>query len=141
MRQKADAINSLRTAIQDEERRNSNLNRDLDNLNERYQRLVDQTREIESQIEAERTAQRNFSLHERNQRIQNNYENLRSTMMQYYNQIMGSLPLLMLLSSTSENPRLGQMIPVLLGTLGEFPNAEGVSKAINLDLSKSYGST
>lgn len=131
VRQKADKNNALRSALNEEQKRNQNLHRDLDKLNEKCQKLVDLIREAENQIEAERNAQRNFNLNERTQRIQSNFANLHSSMTQYYNQIMGSLPLLMMLSSTSDNPRLRDMIPILLGTLGEFQNGENV-KNINL---------
>lgn len=116
--------NTLRSALADEEKKNSRLKRDLDVLTEKSQRLGETVRNLEAQVERERQAQRSFNLAERTQRIQNHYTQLRSTMSNYYDQISGALPLLMLLSNG--NARLGDVMPLLMGTLGEFNNGDSV---------------
>lgn len=114
----------MRLALEDEENKNSKLKKELDLLTDKNNSLVSTIQRLEEQVEAARTSQRNFNLAERTQRIQTHYADLRGSMVNYYNQISGALPLLMLLSNG--NSRLGDVIPLLAGTLGEFNNGEDV---------------
>lgn len=131
IRTRTEKNSSLRSALADEERKNSRLKRELDGLTEKGQRLAETVRNLEAQVERERVAQRNFNLAERTQRIQTHYSQLRSTMSNYYDQINSALPLLMLLSNG--NARLGDIMPLLMGTMGEFNNGESVLSS-DLDL-------
>ena len=128
IRSRTEKNNSLRSALADEESKNSSLKRDLDTLSEKSQRLADTVRNLEAQVERERQAQRSFNLAERTQRIQTHYSQLRSTMSNYYDQINSALPLLMLLSNG--NARLSDIMPLLMGTIGEFNNGESVPVCI-----------
>jgi myosin heavy subunit len=124
IRSRTEKNNTLRSALADEERKNSRLKRDLDQLADKSQKLADTVRTLEAQVDRERQAQRNFNLAERTQRIQTHYSQLRSTMSNYYEQINSALPLLMLLSNG--NARLGDIMPLLMGTIGEFNNGESI---------------
>lgn len=114
----------MRSALEDEERKNTTLRRELDTLTQKSSQLSAAVRMLEEQVEIERIAQRDFNLQERTERIQSNYSNLRSQMTNYYDQISSALPLLMLLSNG--NARLGDIIPLLAGTLGELNNGNAV---------------
>lgn len=109
-----------------EELKNSKLKRELDGLTEKCNTLQTNIRTLENQIERERETQRNFNIQERTERIQANYTNMRGTMTNYYNQIRNAMPLLMLLSGQTDNLRLGDLIPILTGTMEEFQNGEQV---------------
>lgn len=126
IRGKTEKNNSLRSALAEEERKNSRLKRDHEILSEKHQKLGEAVRSLEAQVERERQAQRNFNLAERTQRIQAHYSQLRSTMSSYYDQISSAIPLLMLLSN-GNNTTLGEIMPLLMGTMGEFNNGESVS--------------
>ena len=114
----------MKSALADEERKNARLKKDLEQLTEKSQKLASTVTNLEDQVERERAEQRRFNLAERTQRIQENYTQLRSTMSSYYDQINNALPLLMLLSNG--NARLGEIMPMLVGTMGEFNSGESV---------------
>lgn len=110
-----------------EELKNSHLKRELDTLTDKCQNLTTAVRALEREVQTERATQQNFNLAERTQRMQENYTNLRGTMTTYYDQIRNSLPLLMLMAGQGDNMRLRDLIPVLMGTMGEFQNGEQVT--------------
>jgi hypothetical protein len=124
IRSRTEKNNALRTALADEEKKNSRLKKDLDVLSEKSQKLSEIVKNLETQVEREKLAQRNFNLAERTQRIQTHYSQLRNSMSNYYDQINSALPLLMLLSNG--NTRLGDIMPLLMGTIGEFNNGESI---------------
>lgn len=119
-------MNGLKTTLDIEERKNTQLTRELDEVNQTNRRLTTSIRELERQVESEQATQRNFNLAERTQRIQNNYHTLRQTMTSYASQLTNSLPLLFLLSNITGNTTLGEILPVIMGTLGEFQNSDRV---------------
>ena len=119
-------MNGLKTTLDIEERKNTHLTRELDEVNQTNRRLTTSIRELERQVESEQATQRNFNLAERTQRIQNNYHTLRQTMTSYASQLTNSLPLLFLLSNITGNTTLGEILPVIMGTLGEFQNSDRV---------------
>lgn len=116
----------MRLALEDEEKKNQKLRKEVDTVTQKSSQLASSLNVLEEQIERERVAQRNFNLAERTERIQNHYSNLRSTMTNYYDQISSALPLLMLLSQSQGNTSLGDIIPILAATMGEFNNGENV---------------
>lgn len=119
-------MNGLKTTLDIEERKNTQLTRELDEVNQTNRRLTTSIRDLERQVESEQATQRNFNLAERTQRIQNNYHTLRQTMTSYASQLTNSLPLLFLLSNITGNTTLGEILPVIMGTLGEFQNSDRV---------------
>lgn len=121
-----ETVNGLKTTLDIEERKNTQLTRELDEVNQTNRRLTTSIRDLERQVESEQATQRNFNLAERTQRIQNNYHTLRQTMTSYASQLTNSLPLLFLLSNITGNTTLGEILPVIMGTLGEFQNSDRV---------------
>lgn len=123
-------MNGLKTTLDIEERKNTQLTRELDEVNQTNRRLTTSIRDLERQVESEQATQRNFNLAERTQRIQNNYHTLRQTMTSYASQLTNSLPLLFLLSNITGNTTLGEILPVIMGTLGEFQNSDRVVSSL-----------
>src|SRR3990167_2705368 len=119
LRKKVESVNGLKNTLDIEERKNTQLTRELDEVNQINRRLTTSIRDLEGQVESEQAAQRGFNLAERTQRIQNNYRSLRETMTSYASQLTNSLPLLFLLSNMTGNTTLGEILPVIMGTLGE----------------------
>ena len=130
LKSRVEKNNDLKASLEEEEKKNNKLKKDLEKLNEKSLKLAETIRNLETQVEIERVSQRNFNLAERTQRIQNHYTNLRGTMTSYYDQISNALPLLMVLGNG--NGRLADIIPLLMGTIGEFNTGEAVTNSLSL---------
>lgn len=71
--------------------------------------------EMERRVQREKEDQRNFNMTETSQRIQERYSSLRDEITTYYDRITGTLPLILFLQT--RNPRLGEVIPMIITAL------------------------